>query len=69
MLSTELLAKCHGRIRMSLTDGGVFTGSFRTDILSSSAVSVYFYGDESDISLPISLIASVESLGLELVAS
>lgn len=54
---------------MSLTDGGVFTGSFRTDILSSSAVSVYFYGDESDISLPISLIASVESLGLELVAS
>ncbi|MBD5654469.1 MAG: hypothetical protein IAI50_04730 [Candidatus Eremiobacteraeota bacterium] len=51
-----------GRVRVNLSDGSVHTGRFRTDILSPSALAVYFFGDARDISLPICKIDSIESL-------
>jgi hypothetical protein len=58
----EFMPRAAGRVRIRLCDGSVHTGSFRTDILSASALSVYFYGDAHDISLPIADIDSLESL-------
>jgi hypothetical protein len=58
----DFLPRASGRVRVCLDDGSLHTGSFRTDILSERAMSVYFYGDVRDISLPIDLIVSVESL-------
>jgi hypothetical protein len=62
MTTQDFLQRCHGDVRIQLTDGSCRTGHFRTDILSPEAVSAYFHGDERDISLPIDLIASIESL-------
>ena len=58
----EFMARAAGRVRIRLCDGSIHTGSFRTDILSEHALSVYFYGDAHDISLPIADIDSLESL-------
>lgn len=58
----DFIPRAGGRVRIQLCDGSVHTGSFRTDILSASALSVYFYGDAHNISLPIADIDSMESL-------
>ncbi len=58
----EFMPRATGRVRIRLCDGSIHTGSFRTDILSESALSVYFYGDVHDISLPVADIDSLESL-------
>ncbi len=50
------------RVRITLSDGKSFTGRFRTDILSESAISAFFYGEERDLSLAIEDIVSVEAL-------
>lgn len=47
------------RVRMILEDGQTFVGRFRGDILSPTALAVYFHGEERDLSLPIDLIADV----------
>ncbi len=60
MAILEFLPRASGHVRMRLTDGSVYTGHFRTDILSSSALSVYFYGDVRDLSLPIADIDTIE---------
>lgn len=62
MAILDFLPQAHGRVQIRLEDGSVHRGRFRTDILSERALSVYFYGDIRDISLPIDLIDSVESL-------
>jgi hypothetical protein len=48
------------RVRMTLDDGQTFVGRFRADILTPSALAVYFHGEERDLSLPIDLITDVE---------
>jgi len=58
-----------GRVRIALADGQSFTGSFRTDILSTSALSAYFFGDVRDLSLSIDDIVSVDALHHEEMAS
>jgi hypothetical protein len=65
----EFLKNCHGEVRIHLTDGTACVGHFRTDILSPDAVSAYFYGRDRDISLPISLVASIEHLPELAIAS
>jgi hypothetical protein len=62
MATSEFIPQANGRVRIRLTDGSVHTGRFRTDILTESALSVYFYGDVRDISLPIELIDTVEPI-------
>jgi hypothetical protein len=62
MAIVDFLPHAFGRVRIRLTDGSVHTGSFRTDILSPSIISAYFYGDKHDISLPIEAIVAMESL-------
>ena len=59
---TEFVPRANGRVRINLCDGTTHTGHFRTDILSTSAISAYFYGDAHDISLPIADIVSMESI-------
>lgn len=63
------MRRCHGRVRIALVDGSVHTGRFRTDILSASALSAYFYGDARDMSLPLDLIVSIEPLAQDRIAS
>lgn len=58
----ELLPKAHGHVSIGLTDGSSHTGRFREDILSPSAMAVYFYGDRHDMSLPIDAIVCVDSI-------
>lgn len=65
----EFLRRCHGRVRITLVDGSVHTGRFRTDILGPSALSAFFHGDVRDMSLPIGLITSLEMLGHERIVS
>jgi hypothetical protein len=62
MAILDFLPQANGYVRMRLLDGSVHTGHFRTDILSESALSVYFYGDVRDLSLPIADIEAVEAL-------
>jgi len=62
MFADDLILHAAGRVRVNLSDGSVHTGRFRTDILSPSALAVYFFGDARDISLPICKIDSIESL-------
>ncbi len=62
MAILDFLPQAQGRVRILLTDGSVHTGRFRTDILSERAMSVYFYGEIRDISLPIDHIVSLEAL-------
>jgi hypothetical protein len=63
------LPRSAGRVRIRLANGSIHTGHFRTDILSANAVSVYFFGDAFDMSLPIDDIDSVEQLaGLRLAS-
>ncbi len=69
MSTNEFLRNCHGEVRIQLTSGATHTGYFRTDILSSEAISAYFYGNERDISLPIGLVASIEHLAEDAIAS
>jgi hypothetical protein len=70
MSTHEFLPKAHGRVSIGLTDGTTHTGRFREDILSPSAMSVYFYGERHDMSLPIDAIACVVALedGLQLAS-
>jgi hypothetical protein len=58
-----------GRVRIVLDDGQVHIGHFRTDILSASALSAFFFGDERPLSLSIADIVSVDALAAERVAS
>ena len=62
MSTPDFLRTCHGDVRIRLTDGSSYTGRFRTDILSPTAMSAYFYGDERHISLPIHLVDAIEPL-------
>jgi len=62
MAILEFLPRASGYVRMRLTDGSVHTGHFRTDILSPSALSVYFFGDVRDLSLPIADIDTIDEL-------
>jgi hypothetical protein len=58
----EFLPQSSGYVRMRLVDGSFHTGHFRTDILSANALSVYFYGDIRDLSLPIEDIDTIEMI-------
>jgi hypothetical protein len=58
-----------GRVRITLTNGQAHFGSFRTDILSASALSAFFFGDERPISLAIDDVVTCEALANEAVAS
>jgi hypothetical protein len=58
-----------GRVRITLRDGQVHTGRFRTDILSRNALSAFFFGDVRPLSLAIHDIVSCEALPAEMVAS
>ena len=58
-----------GRVRITLADGQVQTGSFRTDILSPHALSAFFHGDERPMSLCIDDVVSCEALANEAIAS
>jgi hypothetical protein len=58
-----------GRVRITLRDGQSHTGQFRTDILSASALSAYFFGDIRPLSLPIEDIIACEALPAEMFAS
>ena len=49
-------------MRIYLTDGTTHTGHFRTDILTPSSLSAYFFGDDHDMSLPIHLVDKIEKL-------
>jgi hypothetical protein len=57
------------RVRITLADGQVHTGSFRTDILSATALSAYFFGDIRPLSLAIEEIIACEALQAEAYAS
>ncbi len=69
MSTIDFLKRCHGRVCIELPDGRKLTGQFRTDLLSPSAVSAYFYGDLYDMSIPISLIIEVASIAEQTLAS
>jgi hypothetical protein len=58
-----------GRVRITLADGQIHTGSFRTDILSATALSAYFFGDIRPLSLAIEEIIGCEALPAEAYAS
>jgi hypothetical protein len=58
-----------GRVRITLTDGQTHTGQFRTDLLSTRALSAYFFGDIRPLSLPIDDIVSCDALPAETFAS
>lgn len=61
----EFLPHAHGSVQIRLVDGTVHTGRFRTDILTSTALSVYFHGDTRDMSLPIDAVVEIEALRSE----
>ena len=50
------------RVRITLADGQVHTGQFRTDLLSANALSAYFFGDIRPLSLAIDDIVVCEAL-------
>jgi hypothetical protein len=58
-----------GRVRITLDDGGVHTGSFRTDLLSPNALSAFFFGDERPMSLVIDHVVACEAMANEALAS
>lgn len=58
-----------GRVRITLVDGQVHTGQFRTDILSRHALSAYFFGDVRPLSLAIDDIVACDMVAAESVAS
>jgi hypothetical protein len=58
-----------GRVQITLTDGQVHTGQFRTDLLSPNALSAYFFGDIRPLSLAIDDVVACEALAAESVAS
>jgi len=58
-----------GRVRITLSDGQIHTGSFRTDLLSASALSAFFFGDERPMSLVIDNVIACEALANETLAS
>jgi hypothetical protein len=58
-----------GRVRITLRDGQVHTGQFRTDILSKNALSAFFFGDVRPLSLSIGEVRSIEALPAESLAS
>jgi hypothetical protein len=62
MAIDDFLPYAYGDVRIRLSDGSVHTGHFRTDLLSPSILSAYFYGDARDISLPIDAIETIESI-------
>ncbi len=57
-----------GRVQITLADGQVHTGSFRTDILSANALSAYFFGDVRPLSLAIDDVVRCEALAAESIA-
>ena len=61
----DFMRNADGPVRIRLTDGSTHTGHFRTDILSSSALSAYFHGDVRDMSLPIAAVVEIEALQQE----
>jgi hypothetical protein len=61
-------ARC-GRVRIALADGQMHTGQFRTDILSATAVSAFFFGDIRPLSLSIDDVVSVEAIASDRIAS
>lgn len=58
----EFIAHAGGAVRIRLTDGTSHTGHFRTDILTPTSLSAYFFGDDHDMSLPIHLVEKIETL-------
>ena len=62
MAIVDFLPRVHGRVRITLADGSIHTGHFRTDLLSPTILAAYFHGDERDISLPIAAIDAIEPL-------
>ncbi len=58
-----------GRVRITLSDGQVHTGQFRTDLLSTNALSAYFFGDIRPLSLAIDDVVVCDALQAESVAS
>ncbi len=58
-----------GRVRITLRDGQVHHGQFRTDILSPNALSAFFFGDVRPLSLAIHDIVACEAIAPETVAS
>ena len=62
MSINEFIARAEGSVRIHLTDGTTHTGHFRTDILTPTALSAYFFGDDHDMSLPIYLVDKIETL-------
>jgi hypothetical protein len=70
MKTNEFLHRARaGRVRITLADGQVHTGSFRTDILSATALSAFFFGDERPMSLIIDSVVTCEALANEAIAS
>ncbi len=57
------------RVVITLSDGQIHTGSFRTDILTSSALAAYFFGDIRPLMLWIDEIVSCEALAADALAS
>jgi hypothetical protein len=58
-----------GRVRITLSDGQIHTGAFRTDLLSPNALSAYFFGDIRPLSLSIDDVVACEALAAESIAS
>jgi hypothetical protein len=58
----EFIDHAKGSVRIHLIDGTTHTGHFRTDILTPSSLSAYFFGDDRDMSLPIHLVVKIEAL-------
>jgi hypothetical protein len=64
-----LLRARAGRVRITLVDGQIHTGQFRTDLLSQNALSAYFFGDIRPLSLHIDEIVTCEALPAQTYAS
>jgi len=69
MAIEEFIKHCRGAVRITLSDGSAQNGRFRTDIVTPTALSAYFYGDHHDVSLPIHLIDTIQHLEETALAS
>jgi hypothetical protein len=69
MAIEEFLKHCRGAVRITLADGSAQNGRFRTDIVTPTALSAYFYGDDHDMSLPIHLIDTIQHIEEAAIAS
>lgn len=57
------------RVLITLANGEMHSGSFRTDILSQSALAAYFFGDIRPLMLWIDEIVACEALAADVLAS